>query len=430
MRARRSRGHVVGFVLVVAVSVFAIGLLGSPAFAATSGWAGETILSTPNTSAGGWEPAVAADPSAPYVYSAWMEYPGPQIDFRVSTNGGTSWSPEAPLCTKCGGAGQYDISLAVASNGTVFGSFMIGNAINFTSSTNHGSTWSAPVKVSAKAWGDKPWIAANGNGSDVYITYTSSGGNLYAVDSHNSGATWSLPLRLTNESGEYYYSNGGTILPNGTAVIAASEYKQSSGANSSSSGPINITVFRTSNGGTSWTRSVIDGVFTGVTYQNSSVTTCASDANGNLLLVYSGATTLGANDHVWVRTSTDSGTTWSARTEMTTSSATLDATSVAAAGTGSGIYAITWMQGQNGSPGWNVYQRQTTDAGGTWAAQALVSDSTTGAAYKTPTGFGRPYGDYDTVAINSSTETVAVMGEGNSAFTYGDIWVNHQTAAI
>ena len=148
------------------------------------------------------------------------------------------------------------------------------------------------------------------------------------------------------------------------------------------------------------------------------------------MLVYSGAITLGANDHVWVRTSGDSGATWSGKTEMTTSSATLDARSVAAAGAGSGIFAITWMQGQNGSPGWNVYQRQTTNPGGTWASQPLVSDSTTGAAYKTPTGFGRPYGDYDTVAINSSLETVAVMGEGNSAFTYGDIWTNNQTRAI
>jgi hypothetical protein len=31
------------------------------------------------------------------------------------------------------------------------------------------------------------------------------------------------------------------------------------------------------------------------------------------------------------------------------------------------------------------------------------------------------------VTLASSLETVAVMGEGNSAFTYGDIWTNNQT---
>src|SRR5205085_6920625 len=61
MRARRSSRHVFGFVLASSFFAFALGVLGSPAFAATSGWAGETILSTPNANSGGWEPAVAAD---------------------------------------------------------------------------------------------------------------------------------------------------------------------------------------------------------------------------------------------------------------------------------------------------------------------------------------------------------------------------------
>jgi hypothetical protein len=422
------RRRVPAFITASLMTALAIGLMGSPVSGATTGWAGESIISQTNNSSGAFEPAIAADHSSPYVYSAWMEYPGPYIAVRASSNGGSTWGSMTSLCTKCGGAGQYDPSLAVASNGTVFASFMIGNAINFTSSTNHGASWSSPVKISAKSWGDKPFIAANGNGSDVYDTYTSSGGNIFAVYSHNAGATWSSPSKLTNESGEYYYSNGGTILPNGTAVMVASEYKQSSGAKSSSTGPINIVEFRTTNGGSSWTRTVVDGVFTGPTYQNSSVTTCASDASGNLLLLYSGATALGANDHVWIRTSTDSGATWSARTEMTTSSSTLDATSPAAAGTGNGIFTITWMQGS--SSGWNVYQRQSTNAGAGWSTQALVSDATSGASYKTASGFGLPYGDYDMVAINSSLDTVAVMGEGNAAYTYGDIWVNHQTSPI
>ena len=99
--------HVFGFVLASSFLAVALGSLGSPAFAASSGWAGETILSIPNNSAGGWEPAIAADRSAPYVYSAWMQYPGPQIDYRVSTNGGSTWGPTAALCAQCGGSGQH-----------------------------------------------------------------------------------------------------------------------------------------------------------------------------------------------------------------------------------------------------------------------------------------------------------------------------------
>jgi hypothetical protein len=263
-------------------------------------------------------------------------------------------------------------------------------------------------------------MATSANGTDVYVAWTTRG-DLYAVNSHNAGATWSSPLRVTNETGVYYFSNGGTVLPNGTAVIVGSEYPES-GNVTGQSGPIPIAVFRTTNGGTSWTRNVPDTLFTGATYATSSVTTVASDASGTLVLVYSGSLAVGANGHVYVRRSTDSGATWGARTELTTSAGGADATSVAAAGKAAGQFTVTWMDARGG--GWNVWQRGSTDGGLTWSADAKVSDSTTGATYKTAAGFGLPYGDYDMVAINSAGKTVAVMGEGDTSQLHGDIWVN------
>lgn len=76
---------------------------------------------------------------------------------------------------------------------------------------------------------------------------------------------------------------------------------------------------------------------------------------------------------------------------------------------------------------WNVWERQSADGGSTWTTDALVSDATSGASYKTATGFGMPYGDYDTVTINSAGKVVAIMGEGDTAQANGDIWVNGQT---
>jgi hypothetical protein len=76
---------------------------------------------------------------------------------------------------------------------------------------------------------------------------------------------------------------------------------------------------------------------------------------------------------------------------------------------------------------WNVWERQSSDGGATWTAEALASDATSGASYKTAAGFGLPYGDYDTVAINSAGKAVAIMGEGDANQVHGDIWVNSQT---
>ncbi len=394
-------------------------LIGSNASAATPGWLGEVKLSNPATG-DGWEPAIAADPSAPYVYAGWMQWAANKLNIavRVSADGGTTWG--APHNIKTSNQGQYDIVLTTTTTGAVYATYMQSNHVVFTKSTDHGATFVTPIQVSGGTWADKPWMASSANGNDVYIAWTTRG-DLYAVNSHNAGATWSSPLRLTNETGMYYFSNGGTVLPNGTAVIVGSEYPES-GNVTGQTGPIPIAVFRTTNGGASWTRSVPDTLFTGATYATSSVTTVASDASGTLVLVYSGSLAVGGNGHVYVRRSTDSGATWSARTELTTSAGGADATSVAAAGKAAGQFTVTWMDARGG--GWNVWQRGSTDGGLTWSADAKVSDATTGAPYKTSAGFGLPYGDYDMVAINSTGKTVAVMGEGDSSQLHGDIWVN------
>ena len=346
----------------------------SAAAAAKAGWTGERIISSPAIGKG-WEPAVAADPSAPYVYAAWMQFPKPYIAVSVSADGGGTWGTPKALCTNCAKQGQYDVTLAVTSSGTVYATFMKQYDIMFARSTDHGATWTAPLQV-------------------------------------------------TNENKIYYYSNGGTVLPGGTAIMVGSEYPET-GNSTKLTGPVPIAVFRSTNGGASWTRTVADTLYTGATFASSSVTTVASDASGTLALVYSGSLAVGANGHVFVRRSTDSGLTWSARTEMSTSAGGADATSVAAAGRGTGVFRITWMDARTGA--WNVWERESADGGQTWTADSLVSNATTGAPYKTATGFGFPYGDYDTVAINSAGKTVAVMGEGDATQANGDIWANVQS---
>ena len=68
------------------------------------GWVGSKALSSTFDD---WEPAVAADPKAPYVYLLTTRYaeracgvhcPTPWIPLKVSKDGGTTWSPQAPLC--------------------------------------------------------------------------------------------------------------------------------------------------------------------------------------------------------------------------------------------------------------------------------------------------------------------------------------------
>jgi hypothetical protein len=420
---RQGRGRAWRLLLGLAVCTGLTAVFVTGASAATAGWNGESIVSSPATG-DGWEPAIAADPSAPYVYVAWMQYKGAKVSIyiRTSADGGTSFGAAKPICASCA-AGEYDITLATTSTGTLYGTYMQGNNISFTKSTDHGATFSAPLTISGGTWADKPWMATSANGQDIYVGW-STRGNLVTVESHNGGTTFSTPQQVTNESAIYYYPNGAAVLPNGTAVIVASRYPEKGNA-TKLTGPVPIVVFKTSNGGSTWTRTVVDTLNTGASFATSSVTTVASDTAGALVLLYSGSTTVGANGKVYVRRSTDSGATWSVAAEMTTSAGGADATSVAAAGKAPGQFAITWMDNRGG--GWNVWERESTDGGVTWTADAKVSDATIGAPYKTAAGFGLPYGDYDTLAINSAGKPVAVMGEGDSSQIHGDIWLNRKS---
>jgi hypothetical protein len=56
-----------------------------------------------------------------------------------------------------------------------------------------------------------------------------------------------------------------------------------------------------------------------------------------------------------------------------------------------------------------------------------IVDATRGAPYKSSSGFGGPYGDYDAVAITASGSAVAVWGEGTGELAGpGGIWFSRQ----
>jgi hypothetical protein len=395
-----------------------------PSALAAVGWAGEVQIANDDT----WEPYVAADPSAPYVYALYNRYgvtcqhcPNPQMEIRISSDGGQTWAPEKPICTCSGVAGQWDPVLATTSSGAVYGTWMNSTAIVFSKSTDHGTTWTTPLKVSGKSWSDKPWMATSANGNDVYVAYESRS-QLFLTSSHNGGTSFSTPMAVNTDSSVYRYPNGFVVLPNGTAVLSDSKY---SGGSVKTSGPVEIEVWRTTNGGTSWNKVTVDNtVFTGVNFETSSTTTIAADAAGTLVVEYSGATTQGANNRVFTRRSTDGGLTWSARTEVGTSTANGSFPAIAAKATGD--FRITYMDNSTGA--WNVWYRASTDGGVTWSAAVRISDATSGTPYKNANGFTSYYGDYDGIAITNAGKSVTVSGQGASFTTGpGSIWFNRQT---
>jgi hypothetical protein len=149
----------------------------------------------------------------------------------------------------------------------------------------------------------------------------------------------------------------------------------------------------------------------------------AGDADGNLVVVYNGATRREGPQRAYTRTSVDGGLTWSARTRISPKRA--DAAFPAAVGGDTGDFRVWFMDDRKGSDDrWNTWYRQSRDGGQTWSKALRISDATAGTAYVKRGGFLEPYGDYGELAIIEDGITFAVWGEGLSYTGPGGTWFN------
>ena len=190
------------------------------------GWAGEYVL---NAKADDWEPAIAADPSSPYVYVVATRYaakpcpgncPSPWMALSVSKDGGATWGAQRPLCA-CKGSGQFDpIIEVVPDTGAVYALFMNGYNVMFIRSNDHGKTWSDPVPTYGKvSWNDKPVLATSDDGRDVYVSWNGpKGGDPWLAQSHDAGKTWTQ-TRLENAE-KYFYAYDADVTSSGRVVFA------------------------------------------------------------------------------------------------------------------------------------------------------------------------------------------------------------------
>jgi hypothetical protein len=411
---------------------------GTVAGAPAPGWVGEQAI---DSVADDWEPAIAADPSAPFVYLMTTHFvdkpcpgncPVPHISLHVSSDGGKTWGSQRPLCA-CKGSWQFDPVVEVVPNtGAVYAAYLNGFNVVFTRSADHGRTWSAPAKTYGNvSWNDKPVLATSDNGQDVYVSWNGpNNGDPWVAQSHDGGVTWTQTQIV--DGPRYYFAFDADVLPNGTVVFAEASISYT-GPGAAAEGQVLYDVIRSTNQGSTWQDTVIDslelgepceavGCYADYYYGHPAV---SADASGNLVYLHDGALVAGGPQTVWAQTSTDGGATWSARSAL--SSAGINSTFPAVESRGSGDVRAWYMQADGGKDAWNVWYRSSTNGGATWSAPVKISDSGTGAHYKTAAGFKEPYGDYGEAAITNTGKFIGIWGEGNSYTGPGGAWINRQT---
>ncbi|HEX7471772.1 MAG TPA: sialidase family protein [Candidatus Limnocylindrales bacterium] len=420
-------------------AIAAAGTLGHPAAgrAAHPGWTGERLFGSKNDD--DWEPAVAADPSAPYEYILTTRYggakacahcPDPALILRVSNDGGRTFGGDRFLCACKGVVAQNDPQIEVATDGTVYAAWLndfVPGAV-FSKSSDHGRTWTDPItlKTPAIAFGDKPALAISPSGRDVYVAWNAS--DSYISVSHDFGATFRAPVK-TNADTRYWYAYSGAVAANGTVTFSETDYTQDS------TGPVRVEALRSTDGGKHWQQVLVDTVAQQPPcvsdgcplefYGPSAL--MAMDATGRLVVMYQGASVPEGPQRVYVRHSTDGGRTWSKRTDIDGGPLGTNAAFGGAAATGHGDFRLWYQDDRNGAAGWNTWFRRSTDGGVTWSAEVRLSDRASGAPYKTAAGYAQPYGDYGEVAITDSGATIAVWGEGTSYNGPGGTWYDLST---
>jgi hypothetical protein len=414
-----------------------LGVSGPLRHAAAPGWAGERPVSHRYDD---WEPAIAADPTAPYVYRLVTRYGGPRacmtgcpdpaIILQVSKDDGATWGPFRYLCRCKGTRGMYDPEIEVADGtGTVMAAFMRGYSVWFSRSTDHGKHWTKPVPVYGKvAWQDKPLLVTSPDGNDVYVAFNGpSAGDGFVAFSHDGGSTWHR--RKVTDGSRYLFAFGGQVLPGGAVVFAESSLKYGSNYRSLV-GASRPTVFRSADGGRSWKVIKVDTLHLGRVCRSRGCPRDFYDGHvvlaqaqpGVMVLLADGATKARGIRGVWAYVSADGGRTWGPRERISHGSANAAFPAITADASGD---VRAWFADKS-TGRWQIWYRTSTD-GLAWTKPVKISDAANGAVYKTPRGFREFYGDYGEIDVNGSGATVAIWGEAPSYWGPGGAWFNRQS---
>jgi hypothetical protein len=386
-----------------------------------------------------WEPAMAADTHG-HIYVLYPQYGAvadcaackpPVMSLLVSGDNGVTWHPSKPILPFP--SGQFDPQIAVdpADHQTVYASWLQNDKrdVVVARSLDFGQTWSFSYAERSDEDTDKPVLAVRG--PNVYVGFNHDE-KFFVAASHDAGQTFRL-VDINAAFGPGSSLGGGaTVDPSGNVFFGWTGYAN----HELPSQPVGIYISRSMDGGHTWSTQLLD--------QSSAPPECeaqhcetgflgpqialASDADGALYALWNAGSANGGPERVYFSSSTTSGASWSARTNVSLAAAGVEHAFPAVVADASGDVRIAWMDAREHEAGhpnrflWNTEYRSSTNGGATWSAESRLSGASRGYDYILQNGYRFPFGDYFSLAIDSEGNTHAVWGEGRNYKSPGSIW--------
>ena len=356
------------------------------------------------------------------------------MELQISSDGGSTWSDPRALLPGATSE-QHDPQIVVdpVDGKTVYTAFMLGaKASQYVArSDDFGATWRPMLVEPLERGTDKDILAVRGD--DVYLVYNAVQ-KIYASVSHDGGETWATHKVIANTNSTFGWSlpAGGAIDSKGNAYFGWAGYLQ----NGKPSGPVNLFVTKSTDGGETWTTSRVDVSGApppcdcgGWAYWGAQLT-LAVDARDRVYVLYNASDTKYGKSRMWFRRSTDGGATWSPRLDVSEAPAGANSLFPALVARGNGDVRIAWQDDRNGFDAggddadarWNTYYRSSTDRGTTWSTETQLSQFVPGYPYKFSDGYLEPYGDYFELDVDGAGATHVLWGEAPSYAGPGNVW--------
>ena len=367
--------------------------------------------------------------------------------FSSSTDGGASFTDHGPI-----GAVSFGDPSVIwrKSDGKFYIATIHSSGMGLWRSDTDCATFTFVGNPHIGSGDDKELLAVDNNPASpyygrIYMAWTdfNAGARIFVTYSDNT-TTWSTPVAVS-AVGVDVQGAWPTVAPNGDVYVAWVRW------NPYSTGPIDIEVVRSTNGGTSFTQ-VANPLTGGINPREAAATaSCGRPAlkgnirylpspqiavspNGDLHVVYvydPDGLNVGDVINTYYRRSTDSGATWGPEIQLNDDGTLTDQFFPTVSVGPSGRVVATWYDRRldvANNTLFDYYMRVSSDGGSTWQASERVSDVSSPVVLD-PNLATCYHGDYDQQAQDATGAYIQWSDDRTVVLSDPNVWFDAKTFA-